>query len=70
VPRDVSVIGFDDIDISAYLAPGLTTVRQPIREMGRRAAELMSRLIEGAPGSAAAAFGHELVIRESTASLD
>jgi len=68
VPRDVSVIGFDDIDICAYLAPGLTTVRQPIQEMGRTTAEIMSRLIEGKDaGPASKVFGYELVVRESTA---
>jgi LacI family transcriptional regulator len=68
VPRDLSVVGFDDIDISAFLSPGLTTVRQPIPEMGRRTAELMSALIAGErtePGGSA--FGYELVVRESTA---
>ncbi|HET7839824.1 MAG TPA: LacI family DNA-binding transcriptional regulator [Rectinemataceae bacterium] len=73
VPRDVSVIGLDDIDISAYLSPGLTTVRQPIREIGRRTAEIMARLIEGEAGVEGEAgagdsvFGHELILRESTA---
>jgi LacI family transcriptional regulator len=68
VPRDVSVIGFDDIDICAYLAPGLTTMRQPIQEMGRKSAELLSLLIEGEDaGPATTIFGHELIVRESTA---
>ena len=49
VPGDVSVVGVDDIDISAYLSPGLSTVRQPIVDMGSRTAELMSRLIAGEP---------------------
>ncbi|PYR61787.1 MAG: LacI family transcriptional regulator [Acidobacteria bacterium] len=39
VPRDVSVVGFDDIQSAAYQTPGLTTVRQPLREMGVLAAE-------------------------------
>ena len=39
VPEDVSVIGFDDIDSAAYQNPGLTTIRQPLREMGRMAAQ-------------------------------
>jgi DNA-binding LacI/PurR family transcriptional regulator len=38
VPDDVSVVGFDDIQNAAYQNPGLTTVRQPLREMGRLAA--------------------------------
>ena len=45
VPTDVSVIGFDDIQSAAYQNPPLTTVRQPLREMGRIAAEtLLSRI--------------------------
>ncbi|MDZ7708198.1 MAG: substrate-binding domain-containing protein [Trueperaceae bacterium] len=38
-PRDLSIVGFDDLPWSAYLDPALTTVRQPSREMGRVAAE-------------------------------
>ena len=45
VPEDVSVIGFDDIQSAAYQNPGLTTVRQPLRQMGVIAAEtLLSRI--------------------------
>jgi LacI family transcriptional regulator len=68
VPRDLSIIGFDDIDICAFLAPGLTTIRQPIREMGRKTAELMSCLIAGEDMNASSTvFGYELIVRESTA---
>jgi len=67
VPDDVSVVGFDDIDVSAYLAPGLTTVAQPIEEIGRRTAEVMSKLISGESyGDLSAVFSHRLVVREST----
>jgi len=45
VPDDVSVVGFDDIPSAAYQNPGLTTVRQPMREMGRIAAEVLLRRI-------------------------
>jgi LacI family transcriptional regulator len=45
VPTDVSVIGFDDIQSAAYQNPGLTTVRQPMRQMGRIAAEVLLRRI-------------------------
>jgi DNA-binding LacI/PurR family transcriptional regulator len=41
IPGDVSVVGFDDIQSAAYLTPGLTTVRQPLREMGRIAADAL-----------------------------
>jgi LacI family transcriptional regulator len=45
IPEDVSVVGFDDILSAAYQNPGLTTVRQPLREMGRIAAETVLRRI-------------------------
>jgi DNA-binding LacI/PurR family transcriptional regulator len=41
VPRDVSVIGFDDIEVAAYVTPSLTTIHQPIEEIGRKAVELV-----------------------------
>jgi LacI family transcriptional regulator len=70
VPRDVSVIGFDDIDICPFLSPGLTTVRQPIQEMGMRTAEIMSKLVAGEDvGQSSTVLGYELVVRESTAAL-
>ena len=43
VPRDVSVIGFDDDPLAAALVPGLTTVRQPFADMGRAAFEMLHR---------------------------
>ncbi len=67
VPEDMSIVGFDDIDITAYLAPGLTTIRQPILDMGARTAEVMSRLISGDDiGVEPLVFTHSLVVREST----
>lgn len=47
VPEDVSVVGFDDLDISAFLDPPLTTVSQPLYEMGARAAQRLISLING-----------------------
>lgn len=43
IPDAVSVIGFDDIHLASYVRPGLTTVHQPIEQLGRRAAELLLR---------------------------
>jgi LacI family transcriptional regulator len=69
VPDDVSVVGFDDIQAAAYQNPALTTVRQPLREMGRIAAETLLRRIVR-PGSDS--LGGEimvepkLIIRETT----
>lgn len=47
VPDDLSVVGFDNIPESALCSPPLTTVEQPIREMGQRSIELLVRLIQG-----------------------
>ncbi len=46
VPEDISVMGFDDLDISAYLTPGLTTVRQQISLKGERAVTLLVQNME------------------------
>lgn len=45
VPQDVSVVGFDNIEISQHLSPGLTTIRQPRTQIGVRAAELLLDMI-------------------------
>ncbi|OGN84770.1 MAG: hypothetical protein A2X23_09780 [Chloroflexi bacterium GWC2_73_18] len=50
VPRDVSVVGFDDLDLAAYVDPPLTTVAQQKARMGRWAVERLLRRIAGEPG--------------------
>ena len=65
IPRDVSVVGFDDIQLSSYL--DLTTVRQPKFEMGRRAMEMMLNLIGGGTVVSSVTLPGELVVRGSTA---
>ncbi len=47
VPEDVSVVGYDDIPVAAFLEPPLTTVSQPMREVGKRAASLLLGAISG-----------------------
>lgn len=47
VPNDVSVIGFDDIKLSKWSDPGLTTIRVPLYEWGRKAAEVLFTQLEG-----------------------
>lgn len=64
IPEDVSVVGFDDIDLSIAVDPPLTTVRVPHRRMGRAAAEMLRRMIDGAPVESRC-FDFELVIRRS-----
>ena len=68
VPRDVSVVGFDDIQSAAFQNPTLTTVRQPLREMGEIAARLLlDRLRGGAPAAGDfVTVQPQLVVRGST----
>jgi DNA-binding LacI/PurR family transcriptional regulator len=70
VPEDVSVVGFDDIPSAAFQNPALTTVRQPLREMGVIAAETLLRRINAsakAPYPKAITVEPELIVRASTA---
>jgi DNA-binding LacI/PurR family transcriptional regulator len=68
VPRDVSVIGFDDIPAAAFHMPSLTTVRQPLNRMGEVAAQILLERIEGGKDySSEIAIEPELIVRESTA---
>lgn len=46
IPEDYSVIGFDDLEITRYLTPGLTTIKQPISRKGQKAVELLLKNIE------------------------
>jgi DNA-binding LacI/PurR family transcriptional regulator len=67
VPRDVSLVGFDDIPEAAYFTPPLTTVRQDFAELGKRCLELLLARIEGVEQSTLLVVPPELVVRESTA---
>ncbi|WP_338848334.1 substrate-binding domain-containing protein [Massilia sp. W12] len=68
VPDDISLIGFDDLPTSLYATPPLSTIRQPVYEIGKCAAQAMLCLIEGRPyeGSLPPL---ELLIRETTRRL-
>src|SRR5262249_7440329 len=67
VPGDLSVAGFDDIDLSRVSQPMLTTVRQPLQEMGRMAVTLLVRLLDGHQLEALhVELATELVVRGST----
>ena len=68
VPEDLSVVGFDDLPTSRWSSPALTTVRQPLADMGRRAAELLRSLLEGGTVEHAhLELPTELRVRSSTA---
>ena len=66
VPSDVAVVGFDDFEISRYSEPPLTTVRQPILEIGRTMARMILDMIDGKPDvPSAVELPTELVVRAS-----
>ena len=69
-PRDVSVVGFDDLAVAAHIWPPLTTMRQPREALGRLAAEALIDLIKGKPRSRVpqhTVLSSELIVRSSTA---
>ena len=66
-PKDVSIVGFDDIRTARYAFPPLTTVRQPMAEIGRQAVGLLIEILEGRAASLRSiTLAHELIPREST----
>lgn len=68
VPDDLSVVGYDDIPITGWLWPPLTTVRQPLREMAGTAARIVLDLAKGIrPDNLRVDLATELVVRQSTA---
>jgi DNA-binding LacI/PurR family transcriptional regulator len=67
VPRDLSIVGFDDIEIASLVHPPLTTIRQPRRELGIKSMELLLKLLRGEQAAKAMLLPGELVVRSSTA---
>lgn len=68
IPRDLSVIGFDDMYYSQHVVPALTTIRQPLLEMGRTAGSMILRLIKKLPiDSIRVELATTLIERESCA---
>ena len=69
IPRQVSVVGFDDIPEAPYFTPPLTTVRQDFAEVGRRSLRLVLDMMESADGQprSPALVVPELILRSSTA---
>lgn len=67
VPEDISVVGFDDIQSAAFHNPSITTIRQPLHQMGTIAAQILLQRVRGKatiPGTVSVL--PELIIREST----
>lgn len=71
VGSDLSLLGWDDVTAARYVTPGLTTARQPVREMGGRAAELLHRRVGGPQGPVGQhVLPTEAVIRQSCGCSD
>ena len=68
VPEDLSVVGFDDIRFARYLDPPLTTITQPMREIGEGCVRLLLEILSGNPAAAeSVTLQHQLTVRSSTA---
>jgi DNA-binding LacI/PurR family transcriptional regulator len=65
VPDDVAVIGFDDVEFARYTEPALTTVRQPIADIGRQMARQLLRLTAGEDVEPALILPTQLILRDS-----
>lgn len=67
VPDDISVVGFDDLFIASYTSPALTTISQPMGQMGRMAMEILINLFSGLNSKTNIKVQGQLIERESTA---
>ena len=67
IPSDVSIIGFDDIPLAAFMDPPLTTVRLPARDLGLAAGWALIARIDRRPVAARTLLPTELIVRTSTA---
>ena len=65
VPEDVALVGFDDVPMSSYLRPALTTVSVSAQELGMRAMEILLADIDGRPGRRRVRVATRLVVRDS-----
>lgn len=65
IPEDVAIVGFDDILISSYIQPKLTTVRRPMYEMGSFSAHILLSMLLGKSAKSSMILSTELIIRES-----
>jgi len=69
IPSDISVMGYDDIPGAPYERPALTTIRQPLFQMGRSAADILIRRLAGEPFADTRIVTPELIERDSVCSL-
>jgi LacI family transcriptional regulator, galactose operon repressor len=69
VPGSMSILGYDDLPITTMVIPSLSTIRQPLVEMGDCAAMMLLDLVDSAAGRKQQVFPHTVVLRESTRDL-
>ncbi len=65
VPQDVAITGFDDVPVARHLHPPLTTIRQPMQELGAKAFDVLYSRISAGGGKADTVLPVELIVRES-----
>jgi LacI family transcriptional regulator len=71
LPEDLSIVGFDDTPLAVWTSPQLTTVRQPMREMGRQAVRTLLSIADGArPETHHFELATTLVVRTSTRAIE
>lgn len=67
IPADIAVAGFDDISLAEYVNPSLTTVMQPVYNLGHKGMEVLINLIKGEElREESIVLGHEIIVRQST----
>ncbi|MGO4180330.1 LacI family DNA-binding transcriptional regulator [Paenibacillus sp. TAF43_2] len=66
IPEDISIIGYDDQGFANEIHPRLTTIRQPMEEMGKQAARQLLNLIRGSKHNSSILLQPDLIVREST----
>ena len=69
VPQDISLAGYDGIDMAGYAVPNLTTMRQPVEEMARDTTRLLFDIIAKKTKHQHITYEAELLARESTAEI-
>jgi LacI family transcriptional regulator len=65
IPEDISIIGFDDIEYAKYFHPSITTIRQPVEDMGEKSVDILFNIIKGKSGNKHIVINTELIKRDS-----
>ncbi|WP_123054455.1 LacI family DNA-binding transcriptional regulator [Clostridium sp. JN-1] len=65
IPEDISIVGFDGIEYAKYFHPSITTIRQPVEDMGEKSADILFDIINGKSGHKHVVINTELIKRDS-----